>query len=280
MAIPPDNKDLIEPRAGKGIVPAWVWFFLLLLIAGMLMQFFMWYWNGTQTAVPQTPFYQVTNRQMSLFLWQNPDFLKRGSNVKGRYLPAFGSEDQVALDHAAADDLVIAPPPVLFRYHAWDRQVRKEFTNTPIPVDEFLKFLAYAKEWLPDNWPDAPEKYVQLIPELPKRQVLDLSKLPYTALPAEVRIAFQGWQNSFAQADQISSVKMTYQQYISFLLKHPYYARNFWRNIVPDYVVSLSQGKVDQQSEIPADEIPPFLRLAYFNNLLQGQQNLNLKIVK
>lgn len=262
MTIPPERlneRDFIQNEPRKWDVPSWVWFFLLLLFCGLFLQFFMWFWHGKPTA-SQPPFYRVTNREMSLFLWQNPNFMKKANPDAKRYLFAFDSQDGVAMEPDVADQFVIAPPELLFRYHTWNRLLKKEFSDTPIPVDEFLKFLTYAKEWLPANWPASPDTYEKLIPELPQRQTTDLSKLPQTVLPLEVRIAFQGWNNYFRQRKEIEQLKPTKQEISTFLLAHPNYARNFWRNIDPNYLKSLGVGE-----ELPPNEVPPFLKQALFN---------------
>lgn len=260
---PLNEKDFIQPEPGR-IVPAWVWFFILLLFCGMLLQFFVWIWHGkkNQTVqVAQAPFYQVTNRDMSLFLWQNQAFLQKKDPSDKRYLPAFDTHEGVALETDLADQLVIGPPELLFRYHTWVRQVKNEFSNTPIPVDEFLKFLAYAKEWLPANWPQAPEGYQKLVPSLPQRTTTDLSTLSYADLPLDVRLAYQGWQNHFVHGLEIERAEYTNPDVMKFLLAHPHYARNFWRNIYPDYLKSLATNK----GSIPDKELPSFFRQALYN---------------
>lgn len=239
MTIPPQqlkDKDFIQNEPGKWNIPTWVWFFLLLLFCGLLMQFFVWFWHSTATvAVPQPPFYQVTNREMSLYLWQNGDLRK----------PLYQTEN--------ADQLAIATPEQLFRYHTWNRLLKSEFTNTPVPADDFMKFLSEMPEWLPTNWPAAPDQYKALL--LSKSQPSDLS----TQLPLEVRIAFQGWKN-LSQKDEIDKLQPTKEQIEKFLLAHPHYARNYWRNIEPGYLGSLSA-----HDSVPDNEVPAFLRQAIFN---------------
>ncbi len=269
MTIPPkqlNEKDFIQKEPGN-ILPGWVWFFILLLFCGMLLQFFVWFSHGKKT-VAQPPFYQVTNRDMSLFLWQNTEFMRKTTLYDRHYLPAFDSQDGVALQTDLADQLVIGPPELFFRYHTWNRQIKREFTNTPIPVDEFLKFLAYAKEWLPANWANAPEEYQKLIPTLPQRTTTDLSSLAYSELPLDVRIAFQGWQNNFENAAEIEKAQFTNPQVMKFLLSHPHFARNFWRNISPDYLGTLAANK----GTIPDKEIPSFLRQALYNATAERSQ--------
>jgi len=80
-------------------------------------------------------------------------------------------------------------------------------------------------------------------------------------LPLDVRIAFQGWENYFKDKEAINQIKVTRKQLQEFLESHPHYARNYWRNIVPNYL----KGHGEEDSELSPDELTPFLRTALFN---------------
>lgn len=161
-----------------------------------------------------------------------------------------------------ADDFVIAPPEVLFRYHAWHRLVGNALTERPILASEFRSFLQYAPEWLPENWPDAPKGYVEVIQDLGAQD--DLT----TSLPFQVRQAFQGWKNYFMEGNAINALVVSKRELEEFLSLFPGYARNNWRNIVGveylSYTLTPGGGNDDP---VPATEIPGFLRVALYNYL-------------
>lgn len=230
-----------------------------------------WYNNKLNLLVGESPFLQVTNRQLSLFLWQNPEFMRINSPEKRNYLPAFQYLDKVTLDLAQADQIAVAPPELIFRYHTWNRLVSNEFTERPIPKKEFQNFLSYADEWHPAYWPDAPQGYIDLVNHLAANKVEDLSTLSQNDMPMPVRIAFQGWVNYFIDKEAINKLQPTYKQMREFIGSHPHYARNYWRNIVgdhtPKYLISLSSADKEPEAAISQDELVSFLRVAIYNYL-------------
>lgn len=256
------EKDFIHEGYSKNPLPLWLWLFLATATLGLIWGMANWYTGKINLVLKDSPFLQVTNRDLSLFLWQNPEFMRVNAKEKGNYLPGFQYQDKVTLDLAYADQYAAAPPEVIFRYHTWNRLLKKEFVERPIKLKDFRDFLSYADEWHPNYWPDAPKGYVDFIKNLPESKIEDLSTLSYQEFPLDVRMAFQGWQNYFIDGEAINTISVTYQQLNEFLSNHPNYARNYWQNIVPSYLKSANG-----EGAVPPDEMAPFLRVALFNYL-------------
>lgn len=263
------EKDFIQEGYGKNPFPFWLWLFLLTTLIALLWGSNQWFSGRMDTIFQGSPFLQVTNRELSLFLWQNPEFMRVNSKQKNGYLTGFQYVDNVTMDLAAADQFAVAPPDLLFRYHTWNRLVSNEFTSRSIGKKEFREFLDRVPEWQPTYWPKAPVEYAKMVKELPSSSTDDLAELPVSVLPNEVRMAFQGWKNYFKEGEAINSVKPTYKDMQLFLTTHPHYARNYWRNIVedstPNYLKNLSTA--DASSVVPPKEMSSFLKVAIYNFL-------------
>lgn len=259
----------------------WLWLFLLTILAALFWGSNSYFFSKWQQDIESSPFLQVTNRQFSIFLWQFSDHMRVNSKSKSGYLPGFQYENKVSLVLEEADKYVSAPPSLIFLYHAWHRQISQEFSPRPIPLSEFKEFLAYAEEWKPAFWTQAPKGYIQLIQTLSNPTTTqNLNELPESSLPMDVRKAFQGWKNYFKEGDEINKLKPTYLQVTDFLKTHPHYARNYWRNIVrgttPNYLLSFLKNKDKGDVEMPQNEITPFLRVAIFNYLKSLTENATL----
>ncbi len=266
--VPLREKDFISNKNGirTNPTPMLAWFLVIMALIALAWGGRSWFVSMIGEEIGASPFLQVTNREMSLFLWQNSEHMRINVKSKSGYLPAFQSSGDVGLDPELADKYIVAPPQVIFRYHTWNRLIKDEISSTPIPLNIFREFLAYAEEWQPRYWPDAPKGYIEFIKTLPKEGTKDLRTQPYTKLPQQVRLAFQGWQNYFKQGDEINQEQPTYAQMQKFLLTHPHFARNYWRNIsTPNYLKRLASGDYSPNETIPEDEIASFLRVAYFN---------------
>lgn len=278
--MPLQEKDFIQNSLRKNPVPAFIWLVVIACLAAILWGGSGWYLKFLTKETEQSPFLQVTNRQMSLFLWQFPEYMRINSDSKSSYLPGFQYENKISLFVEQADKYVQAPPSLLFLYHTWSRLVKDEFSYRPIAINEFQKFLEDAPEWLPQNWPGAPKGYSDYLASLPqKSRSLDLKILSEAELPLEVRQAFIGWKNYFKEGDAINSIQPTLQDINQFISKFPHYARNYWRNIMlnsyPNYLIStISNGPQDQT--LANDEIAPFLRVALYN-FLQTKSELTNK---
>lgn len=265
------EKDFIQEGYKKNPFPFWLWFFLLTTLIALLWGANNWYSGKIGVLFKESPFLRVTNREMSLFLWQNPEFMRINVKEKANYLPGFQYIDKVTLDVANADQFVVAPPDLLFRYHTWKRLVSDEFAQRPITKAAFSEFLSYAIEWHPQYWAAAPAGYVHFIEGLGRNQIENLATLPDSDLPTVVKMAFQGWYNYFKDGEAINQVKVSETQMRQFLTKYPHYARNFWRNVVmekiPDYLKSMSAGKESGDAMVPHEEFSSFLRVAVYNFL-------------
>lgn len=265
------EKDFINEGYSKNPFPLWLWLFLLTIGIALLWGISNWYTDKVNIVFKESPFLQVTNRDISLFLWQNPEYMRINAKEKANYLPAFQYLDKVTIDLAYADHYAVAPPDLLFRYHTWKRLIKDEFVETPIPLKDFRDFISYAQEWDPAYWPAAPKEYISLVEGLPRSQVQDLSTLPLTTLPLDVRIAFQGWENYFKAGEAVNTMQVTQQQLQDFLNGHPHYARNYWQNILPNYLKSLGAGTKLNRDVVSSGEMASFLKVALYN-YLQGSR--------
>lgn len=283
MTIPPqkelNEKDFISESYSKNPFPFWFWFSIVAVVSALFWGGGSWWSHRLGKEVAANPFLQVTNREISIFLWQFPEYMRINAKRKGSYLPGFQYQANKVVPYAhEADSIVEAPPEVLFLYHTWQRLISQEYPLRSIPVSEFKEFLNYAEEWQPANWPKAPSPYKQMIQDLMSGKVKEnLKSLPETVLPLQVRCSFEGWKNFFKEGDAINQIKPTFEEMAEFLKKYPHYARNFWRNLIqdsyPNYLKTLTLGTFEQKSEIPTSEIAPFLRVAYFN-FIQANKEL------
>lgn len=241
------EKDFIQERYGKDPYPFWLWFFILAAFTIGLWFVEGWIAREKSTEYVQNPFLQVTNRDLSLFLWQFPEKMRVNSSQKSSYLPAFQYEEKVSLFPDQADHWVSAPPELLFLYHTWKRQIGKVWFSRPISQAEFIKFINYAEEWKPEYWASAPASYVQFYQTLSTR---NKEEDVAADLPLSVRQAFQGWKNFFKEGEAINQFKPSREDVAALLIQYPTFARNYWRNLYPGYL---------------RGEIPPFLKVALYN---------------
>jgi hypothetical protein len=219
--------------------------------------------------VKDSPFLSVTNRDFSLFLWENPQFMRVNTKNKTGYLPGFEYVERVGLNPEMAEQYVIAPPELIYHYHLWNRLLGDQKATRSISPEQFRTFLDQAPEWSPRFWPDAPQGYVELIADLDLIRVSDMQLLPESQLPQVVRRAFVGWLNYFHEGDAINSFTPTYAQVEALIKANPHYARNYWRNLLidtaPKYLESFARGGYSPETIVPADELAPFLKVALFN---------------
>jgi hypothetical protein len=243
----------------------WLWLFLLALLIGLLSTIQTWMDDHLSEAHAATSFYHVTNRDFSLFLWENPQFMRINVSSKQAYLPGYQYLDTVAPYPEKADELVQAPPEVLFNYHTWHHLIGDDTSDRPITVNEFQQFLASFQEWLPKWWPEAPSDYVKLIDKLP----VMLGNQEVKGLPIKVRLAVLGWKNYYIEGDAINKMEANFGQLKAFLAENPHFARNYWRNLTlesaPNYLKTITFGNPKDKDIVPNDEYAPFLRVSLFN---------------
>ncbi len=212
------------------------------------------------------PFLRVTNREMSLFLWQNPSYMRVHAANNNGYLVAFDYVDKIGLKPEYADEFAIAPPELLFLYHTWERQIANEWPERPIYADELYAFLFEVSEWLPRYWPMAPKKYVELVKRLPKLGKENLSHLSHHELPLDVKRAYAGWRNYFFEGAQIEQASFTRKQVKTFLSAYPHYRRNYWCQIVGShYLADLENLSLESNEYLSQGTLAPFLRIALYN---------------
>ncbi len=252
-----DEKNFVQERGSK-----FVWTFLLLFILFVLLMWGITFWQRSlsQKHLEDTPFYQVTNREFSIFLWQNPQFMRAHVDLSEAYLPHFHSKGDIHMIPEFADTYVVAPPNILYRYHAWKRLIGDFVATRPIEKVNFQVFLDSNTEWYPRLWKNAPEGYQDLIKGLENLDVSNLQTLSYEELPLEVRMAYMGWFNYNSEWNQINLFSPPEKELTTFLEGHSHYAQNYWRNLEPNYLLTPS-------------DLPWFLKSAVFN-YLQSQIHL------
>lgn len=277
---PLSEKEFIRNGWSLTSLPFWLFFFLLTVVAALGWGFWGSYINFLQHEKKDDPFLTVTNRNFSLFLWQFPSFLRVNVSQKNGYLPGFLATSE-NFDIAMAEDLVSAPPDLIFLYHTWHRLLAPEFIARPISPAEFEDFLQQLPEWQPKNWKEAPKGYSQLVESKSYAKMDNLQTVPESSLPLTVRQAFQGWKNYFVEGAKINDINPTFAQVKAFLDQHPHYARHFWRNIEEvhdqkvagsDYLYDLLNTTFIPDATFPKKQLAPFLKVALFN-AEQAQQN-------
>jgi hypothetical protein len=254
------DDQLIQNSFRSDPWPAWILLAAIVTVAALLFSGASHIFSLQHRMQADNPFLQVTNREFSLFLWQFPEYMRVNVSSKAGYLPGFQYTDKIGIELGQADDYVSAPPEVLVLYHTWKGTLGDSFSKRAIPEGEFLHFLEYAPEWLPDQWLLAPPAYRVQVERLTGKGLV-------VGLPEEVERAFIGWKNYFLEGDLINRTKPTYAEMEVFLEKFPLYARNYWRNIVmkgkPEYLRSLKTA--EPAAVVPDSEMAAFLRVAYFN---------------
>ncbi len=262
------EKDFIhEPKNAN---PLWLW-------AAIVVGFIALIWGGKEWVTGKDresssisgPFANVSNRDFSLFLWQNPEYMRVNVSTKMGYLEGFQYLNKVSVEPEMADKRVVAPPKVVFLYHVWNRLLGSDYIPRKIPTSEFKNFLNYCEEWKPEFWSRAPSEYVNFIKGLPTYKGESLEALPMSTLPVVVRQAFVGWKNYAIEGAAIDAIKPTFQDVQDLLGSYPHYARNFWRNIQnwPDspYLKSMLSKQFDPKAVVPENELAGFLKVALFN---------------
>ena len=270
---PPElqEKDFIQDDRIKNKLPFWLWGVLFTLIVTLIWGTGSWYSQKISQEVEANPFLQVTNRQMSLFLSQFPEYMRVNKKTgRAGYLPGFQYLDKLNIEPEMADQIVVAPPELLFLYHTWERLLSPEFIPRSIKLSEFKEFLLYAEEWQPKYWPKAPAEYIKFANALLSNEGIESESIPAMAAPKEVVQAFQGWKNFFKEGEAINNTVPTYGQMMTFLNASPHYQRNYWRNILidsyPNYLKNLyTHPAINPSLTIPKSEIAPFLKVAFYN---------------
>lgn len=220
-----------------------------------------------------TPFLRVTNREYSLFLWQNPEFMRQKIKQKRDYLEAWG--DGLTVDPKLAESWVQAPHEALFLYHTWHRLLGDYYYPRQIPQNEFLAFLKDDPQWHPTYWKKAPGEYKVLLKWIQEGNYYeDLKELSYEEMPKIVRQAFQGWKNFTMEGEKINQVSPTYRQLWTFIEYYDNFRRPFWINLVrdtrPDY---LKRVEVKGFDKVPDDQMDGLLKMGIYNYLSGTAQN-------
>ncbi len=259
----PDSQ-LIHEEYSKNPYPFWVWLFVIIGVVTLMWASQNAYRTYMQNRYLGDPFLQVTNRELSLFLWQNPLYMRPHAKTKTGYLTGFQYLQKVNIEPGFAEQYAAAPPELLFLYHTWSRLLKPALPSREVPAYEFAEFLEYVDEWQPANWPNAPGSYIELVKRLDPSSKQNLQSL----LPLEVRWAFQGWKNYFKEGSKINQLQITYAVLKEFLEKYPMYGRSYWRNISgAEYLKTFTFGKYSDNEPIPREDLEPFLKVAIYNSL-------------
>lgn len=268
-----DTTALKEDNQTFAGLPYWIWLFLLSVVLISFLGSVQWYQQYVDENKGKEPFLEVTNRELSVFLWQFPSFLRVHVPVKTGYLPGFAIDGE-AVKLSDTEHVVSAPPDLLFLYHTWSRLLASDYIPRSIEPHSFEKFIDQTEEWLPENWKDAPKEYVDLISSKIYLEKKDLNELTLKELPLVVRQSYQGWKNYFEEGEAINQIDPTFGELYEFLKKHPTYARQYWRNIdsIADqevaglnYLKGTLDPTVKMEDKVPSSQLAPFLKVALFN---------------
>lgn len=267
------EKDFIHEEYRQNPAPFWLWLAIVVGITILFTAGFAVYSRQLAKQFSKSPFLRVTNREISLFLWQDPTLMRAHAKNKNGYLPAFEYLDRVGLKGEYADDYVIAPPELLFLYHNWHRLLSNELPLRKIPIEEFRLFLRETEEWQPQNWAMAPTGYLQLINDLPNLKIQNLNDLPMNLLPIIVRHAFIGWKNYFFEGNQINQLRPSFKEIEKFLQFYPHYQHNYWRNIFGEfYLKIMTEKNFNPEAIIPEEQLSSLLRVAFYNYIKQNEE--------
>lgn len=249
----------------------WVFLVLFCAVFGLLWFSACFHTKILSERINRSFFYKVSNRDFSLFLWQNPEFMRANAYNKLGYLPHFNTDQGVQVIPELADQHVSVPSDVLYRYHIWKLLLGKSLANRPINVTEFKNFLRNNPEWYPQYWSKSTPAYKQFIDHLDSLIDVDLQNYSYKAFPLKVRMAFQGWKNYFFEWDDIKEVRPTIEQMKTFLEEHPGYKRCLWRNLLlsdkPDYLKPFwgCRSPPSSNDSLNDDELSNFLKAGFYN---------------
>lgn len=244
------EQDFIHEGYQKDPRPLWIFVALVLLTGGAYALMQNWQGSYVEEYREQSALLRVTNRDFASFLWQNPEWMRNNVRKRTGYLPGFDSSDRIGIKQGMAEELVVAPPEILYRYHVWKRLLGGIYFERPITRADFSAFVEDQPEWLPQAWPDAPASYAELVQEG------DGSMNIAGKLPLAARIAFQGWRNFFQEGESINRVQPAAEELDLFLSDYPVYRRSLWKNIFAEEGIHYLAT--------PSD-LAPFLRTAIYN---------------
>lgn len=254
-----EEKNFIQEPRGSGFI--WIFLGLFLIIMFLIWGVSFWQRRIENDQLAHSPFYQVTNREFSLFLWQNPRYMRSLVALPENYLGDFHTKDEIHVIPEFADRYVSAPPHVLYHYHVWRRLLEGDSLSAlSIGPDSFAVFLSENKEWLPHYWKAAPEGYVELVRGLDNNRMDNLQTLSKNVFPVVVRLAYQGWYNFTREWKEIEKIEPSKMLVKEFLIFHPHYERHFWRNLYPDYLSHLNN-----QEGLGKRDFTDFLKVALYN---------------
>ncbi len=279
---PLEEKDFIrESPPPKPSIPIWIWLAVGAAVVAVILGTGSWLKQGVSEGLKTSPFANVTNRQLSLFLWQFPEYMRANLPAKEYYLSGFNySNGKVSMVTSQADKITSAPDDILYLYHTWSRLLKPGAVLRRVPLDTFKEFLKEFPEWMPDNWPEASQSYKDLVAKLDVANPDDFLKQSRTNLPNDVLIAVTGYRNYYKEGADIDKFSPFYEELDHFVNTHPNYARNFWRNILlksrPDYLLVLTSGKYNAKAVVSPTEMAGFLKVAMFNDA----QSDNVSVAK
>ncbi len=238
---------------------------LILLMAGV-WGFERWVQNKMLSSLEASPYHQVSNRELSLFLWQHTEMMRANVRYKSSYLPGFDYKSRVGIQVGKAEDRAIAPPELLHRYQLWKEVLAGYAFGREMSGSELMDFLEDFPEWHAEAWPEAPQEYGQLLARLAEMGPNADERI---RVPREVQEAFLGWRNYRDDGEKINAANYTVGELNDFLADYPGYTRRYWRLVLaetqPNYLAILDQEDVPADRVVPKEQISSFLRVALYN---------------
>jgi hypothetical protein len=222
--------DFISDRHREDPGPMLTYFLLLLATGIFICLMAVWQVGEKQARVIGSPFLQVTNQEISRFLYQHPAMMRINTAKKSGYLPGFDMLDRGGVKEGLEKEAAVAPPSILMHYHTWSRLLGSQIFGRQVSDKILADFRADAPYWLEE------EHELQ---------------------------AAEGWMNYYLEGPEINAVHPSYGEVSAFLSAHPKYSRHFWQNFYPDYLLGLESSS--PRKRVPQKELTPFLRVAIFN---------------
>ena len=261
------EKDFIQEPTKGGQGPL-IFFLFILFIVAIGWGIGSWRKKTIGQKKRENILLQVSNRDFSIFLWENPQFMRPNKRLGSYYLEDFDGKDKIHLNFLKADKWVQVSHEVLFIYHTWKRLVGQYNYRAPISPFEFKNFVNDCPEWRSINWPNAPKEYKKILMDEKFLYINNLQELSYLELPLKVRKAFLGLKAFYKEGEAINTQEITYGSLRGFLRVYPNFSRNLWLGIYeqdyPNYLLDVDKAHISDYEIVPYDHLSPLLRFAFY----------------
>lgn len=221
------------------------------------VSFFGSFLEKREQELKQAPFFAVTNREFSLFLWQFPSYMRKSVKRKTGYLTGF-KEAEENFEIEMASQNVVAPPELLLLYHVWKRLLSESQLPSEIKKEEFLEFLSVLPEWHPERYKLVAGSYSELLRSPLFFSTDNLVDLPVGMLPLDVQRAFLGWKLYYKMGKEINNISPSKEEIERFLQKRPAYQYSLWKNFD-------MHRRLDEESRADwiLEKLPAFFKYGY-----------------